>query len=286
MKRRNREISIFSLSMMDVISGSMGAFLILVVILARQYDEQPIELGDILQLQKELVEATSSITEVSEMLVGSTDDTPTIERSLSAAFGNVERSRAYVEEVREQLEIANATINQQRERIDKLNIDLDTYVPYLLKAWWQCDAESNVEVYLWTDSVSRNESEGDRYAMPPFDPRIVQGTSFASELYTGINNSDHGIVLWSNSQSIVGENLKLYYQIDPDAGAVSECGVRGWINGKTYDIDLGSVLLTREQPWQFVGTVTMQADRTATFDLASPQEKNAERAEIRARIGE
>lgn len=35
MKVRNREINIFSLSLMDVISGAMGAFLIVVVILAR-----------------------------------------------------------------------------------------------------------------------------------------------------------------------------------------------------------------------------------------------------------
>ena len=35
MKARNREINIFSLSLMDVISGAMGAFLIVVVILAR-----------------------------------------------------------------------------------------------------------------------------------------------------------------------------------------------------------------------------------------------------------
>ena len=37
MKRRNRDINIFNLSMLDVISGAMGAFLIIMVILLPYY---------------------------------------------------------------------------------------------------------------------------------------------------------------------------------------------------------------------------------------------------------
>ena len=51
MKRRNREINIFNLSMLDVISGAMGAFLIIMVILLPYYKKESID------YQKELKES-------------------------------------------------------------------------------------------------------------------------------------------------------------------------------------------------------------------------------------
>jgi uncharacterized membrane protein YgaE (UPF0421/DUF939 family) len=43
MKPRNREINIFNLSMLDVISGAMGAFLIIMVILLPYYKKETID---------------------------------------------------------------------------------------------------------------------------------------------------------------------------------------------------------------------------------------------------
>lgn len=43
MKPRNREINIFNLSMLDVISGAMGAFLIIMVILLPYYNKETID---------------------------------------------------------------------------------------------------------------------------------------------------------------------------------------------------------------------------------------------------
>ncbi|NCN96722.1 MAG: hypothetical protein GW928_04495 [Rhodoferax sp.] len=43
MKRRNRDINIFNLSMLDVISGAMGAFLIIMVILLPYYKKESID---------------------------------------------------------------------------------------------------------------------------------------------------------------------------------------------------------------------------------------------------
>lgn len=43
MKRRNREINIFNLSMLDVISGAMGAFLIIMVVLLPYYKKESID---------------------------------------------------------------------------------------------------------------------------------------------------------------------------------------------------------------------------------------------------
>ncbi|MBV5299008.1 MAG: hypothetical protein JZU64_12965 [Rhodoferax sp.] len=43
MRRRNRDINIFNLSMLDVISGAMGAFLIIMVILLPYYKKESID---------------------------------------------------------------------------------------------------------------------------------------------------------------------------------------------------------------------------------------------------
>jgi hypothetical protein len=58
MRRRNREINIFNLSMLDVISGAMAAFLILVVVLMPYYRKEHIDYQAIIaQLRQQLDEA-------------------------------------------------------------------------------------------------------------------------------------------------------------------------------------------------------------------------------------
>lgn len=55
MKPRNREINIFNLSMLDVISGAMGAFLIIMVVLLPYYKKDSVDLQrEIQQMQQQL----------------------------------------------------------------------------------------------------------------------------------------------------------------------------------------------------------------------------------------
>ena len=55
MRRRKREVQIFSLSLLDVLSGALGAFLIILVVLFPYYDLEAIELrAEIEALQAEL----------------------------------------------------------------------------------------------------------------------------------------------------------------------------------------------------------------------------------------
>lgn len=55
MKKKNREINIFNLSMLDMISGAMGAFLIIMIILLPYYNKDTVSVVDKLeQVEKEL----------------------------------------------------------------------------------------------------------------------------------------------------------------------------------------------------------------------------------------
>ncbi|MCB0360108.1 MAG: hypothetical protein KDD44_10740, partial [Bdellovibrionales bacterium] len=68
MKSRTREINIFSLSMMDVISGAMGAFLIIMIGLARYYNSDPTSTQTVQQMNQQLQEAKEIIDEMKQML--------------------------------------------------------------------------------------------------------------------------------------------------------------------------------------------------------------------------
>ena len=64
--RRSREINIFNLSMLDVIAGAMGAFLIVMVVLLPSYRKQsaPQSPADIAALQEQLQSAQMELERV------------------------------------------------------------------------------------------------------------------------------------------------------------------------------------------------------------------------------
>ncbi len=64
MKRRDRSINIFNLSMLDVISGALGAFLIIMIILMPYYEKESIDYQRIIeQLQTEVRRAQEAAAE-------------------------------------------------------------------------------------------------------------------------------------------------------------------------------------------------------------------------------
>jgi len=63
MKPRNREINIFNLSMLDVISGAMGAFLIIMVVLFPFYKKESID------YQKMIQESNNQLADVQRQII-------------------------------------------------------------------------------------------------------------------------------------------------------------------------------------------------------------------------
>lgn len=66
MKPRNREINIFNLSMLDVISGAMGAFLIIMVILLPYYKKETIDYQRELQQSRAAEETARKAAKAAE----------------------------------------------------------------------------------------------------------------------------------------------------------------------------------------------------------------------------
>lgn len=105
MKRRNREINIFNLSMLDVISGAMGAFLIIMVILLPYYKKESID------YQKELKQARAA-----------EDTARQAAQSAQAAQRAAEASQQVAEEslraTETAMRAAQAEADQNRQRAD------------------------------------------------------------------------------------------------------------------------------------------------------------------------
>ncbi|MBF0229868.1 MAG: hypothetical protein HQK63_09830 [Desulfamplus sp.] len=93
MKPRNREINIFNLSMLDVISGALGAFLIIMIVLFPYYKKDAIDYQrDVQQLTQQLQQIQQQVDEA--------------QKKIETAQNEAEHAKAENEQTRQQLESA------------------------------------------------------------------------------------------------------------------------------------------------------------------------------------
>ncbi len=95
MKPRNREINIFNLSMLDVISGAMAAFLIIMVILMPYYKKEHIDYQTIID------ELRAAVAALEERLVSADAETAAAQQRAAEADARERQARADAEEQRD-----------------------------------------------------------------------------------------------------------------------------------------------------------------------------------------
>lgn len=105
MKPRNREINIFNLSMLDVISGAMGAFLIIMVILLPYYKKETIDYQRELQQSRAAEETARKAAQAAE----------TAQR---AAEESVRKAEETAHKAEESVRVAQAEAQQQQQRAE------------------------------------------------------------------------------------------------------------------------------------------------------------------------
>ena len=97
MKARSREINVFSLSLMDVISGAMGAFLIIMVLLAQFYEFDP-ETGEkVDDLREPLDAAIAGLSDIRSGVATIFDDLIESQRGAESANAVASREAAGIE---------------------------------------------------------------------------------------------------------------------------------------------------------------------------------------------
>ena len=111
MKRRNRDINIFNLSMLDAISGAMGAFLIIMVILLPYYKKESIDYQKKLQqsraaeelARQETLTARAAQLEAQARQQDAEESLRATEKSMRAAQAEADQNRQRAEAATQQL---------------------------------------------------------------------------------------------------------------------------------------------------------------------------------------
>jgi outer membrane murein-binding lipoprotein Lpp len=101
MKTRNREINIFNLSMLDVIAGAMGAFLILMVILFPYFKKNAQFLADIQRLKEQITQQSTQIEQQKQELEQAKQENAKLKEEIDnaiqfALLGITTKARSFV----------------------------------------------------------------------------------------------------------------------------------------------------------------------------------------------
>jgi hypothetical protein len=160
MKPRNRDINIFNLSMMDVICGALGAFLIMMVVLVPHYREgagaNQKSAEDVKRLEQELEQARAELkklaAQLAKMSQGQPVDVQQLMRQLEAARERERQALQRLQQTEQQLSQSRRDAQQMSAKLQSLasaagsiltivsvwenpKIDVDMWVRNPNKSW-------------------------------------------------------------------------------------------------------------------------------------------------------
>jgi multidrug efflux pump subunit AcrA (membrane-fusion protein) len=160
MMRRNREINTINLSMLDVISGAMAAFLILIVILLPYYRKEHIDYQAIIaELQRQLAaaeahtraaeqaarEAVRAAEAAAEQARRSQAEAQTAAARAQAAEARSRAAEAQAAQAESQAQAAQAAARDQRDRAEALARELAKTFLVLYIRW---DTRDDVDLHV------------------------------------------------------------------------------------------------------------------------------------------
>lgn len=104
MKRRNREINIFNLSILDMITGAMGAFLIIMIILLPYYKKETIDYQQELQQARAAEETARMAVQAAQTAQRAAEETASKAEELTlAAQADAQQNRQRADAATQQL---------------------------------------------------------------------------------------------------------------------------------------------------------------------------------------
>lgn len=270
MKSRNREINVFSLSMVDMISGAMGAFLIIMIILSQYYKSDPNNSKSIAELQQELERAERHLDKIQQYLRGDID----IEQllyELEQARHQLRAAQSRMADLQDRLDRASSQIDRLNERVDELTKDnnrLASRMPYLIGTYFNCP---DLDVDIYVQAVTTSEQGK---SMPRFDPNQEQDRFFGGDLYID-DPVGPGADLWMTRDVVAGTELFLYVKLSNPPPSFPPCAANTTIYSSSFaDVTLPQVTLTPEKKWQYLGKLTESANGKAPkFAEAAPDER-------------
>ena len=270
MRRRSREITIFSLSMMDVVTGAMGAFLIVMVVLARYYESDPQNRENVEALKAELTEVRDRLRDIDQAVKSLGGDSDDIDQALSKASANLSEAERDADKLREQLDQAKQEIERQDESIQRLLKRRS----FAVSSFWTCQGV-DVDIYVWdTQTAAKDDAPA-----PPFDPDRVQPVNWTDDSRTDWGSD--GYESWLVSSSVKDTEHKVYIKLVEPQKVSGSCQVVTTIIHSAGGI-AATRTLSRSEPWVYVAKMKQNSDlERGYFELSTPSDAEIE-AERRA----
>ena len=273
MKRFNREISVFNMSMLDVITGALGAFLMIMIILLPHYKRDTSELlaeirdqeariaaleSDASAAQLALADARAEVTEAENRAEAAEEraEAAAAEREAAqAARAEAERradtADAELAEAERRARESEAESDRLRERLDK------TFLVVLTQ--WQTDAQ-DVDMHVVDPSGAHFY----------FGRRTVDGRR--GELSEDQTDGP-GIEVWQIEEADPGE-YRVYVKLYSRAGNPANPSVRGRVYFRDGRGELRDMVLRVEDQdvetsglavEQLMATITVGADGSVSI---------------------
>ena len=285
MRMPRREINIFNLSMMDVISGAMGAFLIIMVILMRYYKEDADLTAQRTAAEQQFDQIQQQIDEAIRQLQETTDlDVAALLRKLEEMKRQLTDARRDVTRLTNDLQAARNRARQletQNEELQRENEILKQRVefnePFVVQADWKSTVPVDVDVHIESDIQS------DKNEILAFDPRIEWLPIFRGDLRADAGSTD-GPDIWVLNGTRRGATYRIFVYIHSVPPGLSEATVDTLFVNRFLKQPFGAVTLTPERNWQLVGLLrTEESGRTILLPL-SDADRDSIRREVHERL--
>jgi len=257
--------------MMDVITGAMGAFLIVMVVLARYYESDPENRENVDALKAELSAARDRLRDIDLAVRQTGENTQNIVDALNRANKNLRDAELSADRLREQLDQAKQEIRRQEEALKGMSKKRG----FSVASFWTCE-DTDVDIYVW----DTQHAASDQSPAPDFDPAKEQNSNWNTDFRADWETN--GAETWYVGSSVNGTTHKVYIKlVDPDA-VTEPCTVQTTIThgaeARKYERTLSS-----SEPWTYLARVEQKDDlEFGDFEIitSSEEEKEAERKAV------
>ena len=285
MRMQRRDINIFNLSMMDVISGAMGAFLIIMVILMRYYKEDDDIAAQREAAQKQIDEMERKVQEAIEQLQATTDlDVEELLRKLEDLKRNLADARREVTRLNNDLQAARNRVNQLQARNDELEREnqvlkqrVEVSDTFVVQSNWTSSTPVDVDVYIESTILS------DKKELLRFDPRLARIPMFHGDMRSD-DDSTMGPDTWVINAARNNTTFKVFvyiYSVPPGLGDVTVTTQFASF-GRKFSLD--RITLNGQKPWEIVGILKTDDRGWTSIQPLGEADRERERAQVNTYI--
>lgn len=246
MRSRSREINIFNMSLLDILSGALGAFCFLMLALFPYYKpshlsaEDQKTYQDAEQMQRKIQQLEDALRRQSG--AASADMMQRMEQAL-------EQARQQLAQTQQQLSRTRAEMEQAEQQAQNQGSQRQETPVMTIQDWWPSD-EPRIDMY-----VLEPEEGPDGQRAPAFDPTKPQTALFNSTLVSGGPGSES----WTFGRLFVG-NYPVYYRFHDASDATQTVKIVGVAHLSGNMKEFPQVTLGPGRLWAQAGTVVVSQD--------------------------